>query len=302
MNDKIHYESMMVSVPSTCQIHLKRFICDKEQPGTPVFMLHSNLDDGSIFYGGKHGGLARYLARQGYDVYVADLRGKGKSWPTVNGRSDFGYHQSITEDIPALLKRIIGKRGQVPQIWVSHGWGGVLLTAFYARFGDSLCRVAKMVHFGVRRQSLATNARKRFLIEIMWKRVSRLLVWINGYMPAKLLRLGRANESKGNYRDFIQWSDSGKWCDSEDGFCYGEAIQRQQLPPSYYFACKGDKAYGHPDDVRGFIKELGPHDGRMMVLSRRGGNLRDYNHIDMLRHSDCERDHFPLLLNWLQKA
>ena len=105
----------------------------------------------------------------------------------------------------------------------------------------------------------------------------------------------------GNYRDYLQWSSDSDWNDTEDGFCYGEAIRQQQLPPSFYFAAHGDKAYGHPDDVRQFVKELGPHDGRLMVLSRHGGNLQDYSHLDMLRHRDCEQDHFPLLLDWLQE-
>jgi predicted alpha/beta hydrolase len=302
MSEKLTYESMMVPVPSTHQVHMMRFYKDKDQLGPPVFMVHSNLADGKIFYDDGGGGLARYLANRGYDVYVADLRGKGKSWPKVNGYADYGNHQLINEDIPALLSRISKKRGPVPQIWVSHGWGGVLLCAYYARYGESACEVSKMVYFGVRRQSVVSNANKNFFIEFMWKRLSRFFVSINGYMPARLLRLGTANESKGNFSDFIQWSNSQKWYDLQDGFCYGEAIQNKRLPPSYYFAAKGDKAYGHPDDVRGFLKELGPHDARMMVLSRQGGNLRDYNHIDMLQHQDCEQDHFPLLLNWLQQA
>lgn len=302
MSDKLSYESIMVSVPSTSQVHMMRFYRDKKQPGAPVFMLHSNLNDGTVFYDNNGGGLARYLARRGYDVYVADLRGKGKSWPEVNGFADFGNHQLITEDIPALINKIILKRGPIPQIWVSHGWGGVLLCAYYARYGDNLCPVAKMVHFGVRRKSSVSNIKKQVLIGFIWNRLARLFVKVSGYMPAKLLRLGTANDSRGNYRDFIEWSTSTQWSDTQDGFCYGEAIQQQTLPASYYFASQSDHVYGHPDDVRQFMQELGPHDARMMVLSRDGGNLRDYNHVDMLQHRDCEQDHFPLLLNWLRQA
>lgn len=302
MKTTLKYESIMASLPSTDQVHMIRFYRNKKQLGAPVFMLHSTLEDGRTFYSDDGTGLACYLARQGYDVYVADLRGKGKSWPRISRRSSFGCHQTITEDIPALLRKIIVKRGKVPQIWIGHGWGSVLMCAYYARFGDSLCPVARMAHFGARRQIQTFNSSKKWLINFLWLKLSRMLVRIKGYMPAKMLKLGRCDESQGTYSDYLNWSLQPDWNDSEDGFSYGEAIRQQILPPSFYFASAGDKAYGDPADVREFMKELGPHDGRMMVLSRNGGNLRDYGHRDMLLHRDCEEDHFPLLLEWLEES
>ena len=44
---------------------------------------------------------------------VPDLRGKGKSWPAINQNSDFGFHEIVTEDIPALaatVKRLVRQR------------------------------------------------------------------------------------------------------------------------------------------------------------------------------------------------
>lgn len=300
MNYTLQHEPIMVALPSEGQVHLHRIYRNKKNLGMPVFMLHSMLHDGSVFYPARDSGLACYLARRGYDVYVADLRGKGKSRPQVNAFSSFGHHQAINEDIPALVNTIVGKRGKLPQVWIGHGWGSVLLCSYYARHGDSLCRVAKMVHFGARRQVLRSNLAKKIHIDILWRRLSRLVVAVIGYLPAKWLCMGGVNESRDSYRDYIEWSGSGDWRSTVDGYDYGEAVGQQSLPPSFYFAASGDRVYGDPDDVRGFIRELGSHDGRMMVLSRRGGNLREYNHKGMLCHQDCERDHFPILLDWLQ--
>ncbi len=302
MTNNLKCESITVSLPSTDQLHITRLYRERKTPGMPVFMLHSTLQDGSTFYTDDGNGLACYLAQRGYDVFVADLRGRGKSWPQINGSSSFGDHHVITEDIPALLNKIINKRGNLPQIWVGHGWGSVLMCSYFARYGENLCPVAKMVHFGARRQIRSSNAGKRFFIDFMWRRLSRLLMAVSGYMPAKMLHMGASNESQGSYRDYLAWSDADLWQDPVDGFSYGDAILQQQLPPSFYFAANGDRTYGDPDDVRAFVRELGRHDGRFMVLSRRGGNLQDYSHLDMLRHKDCERDHFPLLLDWLQQA
>lgn len=302
MKNTLKHESIMVSVASGEQVHMMRFYEDKNCLGTPVFMLHSAAQEGKSFYDGRGGGLACYLARQGYDVYVGDLRGRGKSWPKVNPFSKFGSHQLITEDIPAMLKKIISKRGPVPQVWVSHGWGGVLMCAYYARFADSLCPVARMVHFAVRRQAHPISLQQKWWFNVVMGPLSRLLIRINGYLPAKFLRLGSCNESARIYQDYQQWSQQERWIDTEDGFDYGQAILQQQLPPSFYFASRGDTIYGHADHIRQFMMELGPHDGRLMVLDQQAGSLHDYGHDEMLHHEDCEEDHFPLLLDWLEEA
>ena len=56
-----------------------------------------------IFYTEKGKGLGCYLAEQGFDVYVLDLRGRGKSTPLINAESDYGQHEAITHDIPLLI-------------------------------------------------------------------------------------------------------------------------------------------------------------------------------------------------------
>ena len=69
------------------QLHL-RHIWTKPG-GVPIFMLHGLIENGLIFYTEKGKGLACYLAEQGFDVYVADLRGRGKSTPMIDHRSSF---------------------------------------------------------------------------------------------------------------------------------------------------------------------------------------------------------------------
>ncbi|MFA7555506.1 MAG: alpha/beta fold hydrolase [Spongiibacteraceae bacterium] len=302
MQEYINSESLTVLTSSVDQLQLRRFYRDKHQLGTPVFMLHSVLHDGDIFTGGmnSNSGLAYYLARLGYDVYVASLRGKGRSWPGLSAKSVYGCHQAIQQDIPAFIKKIVSLRGDRPQIWIGHGWGSVLLCSYYARHGSAVCSVEKMVHFAARRRLQVDNFYKRLVINIMWRTIARQLVRVVGYMPAKLLLMGTSNESSKNYRDYLYWSDSDDWCDPEDSFDYGEAIRRQQLPPSFYFAAHSDQIYGDPADVREFLRELGPHDARLLVLSKAGGNQQNYGHQSLLRHKSCELDHFSLLKDWLR--
>lgn len=294
----LKHESITVSLPSTDQIHLTRFFLNKKNLGPPVFMLHSIAADSSTFFSADGKGLASYLARAGFDVFVADLRGRGKSWPKIGAAARFGLTETITEDIPALLGKIVARRGQVPQIWIGHGWGSVLLMSYYARFGTEISPVEKMLHFGSRRQLVATNRSKVFRFDWQWRKLGHFLVRLKGFLPGSAMYLGRVNESACFYRDYLRWSDNEEWVGLDD-FDYGAAIKQQMVPPSYYIASLGDQVYGDLDDVRHFIKALGSHDGRLLVLSRDSGNSRNYDHLELLQHSDCENDHFPIVAEWL---
>lgn len=39
---------------------------------------------------------------------------------------------------------------------------------------------------------------------------------------------------------------------------------------------------------------------KFTVLSKKNGNLHDYDHVNMLTHRDVERDHAPLILQWVR--
>lgn len=294
-------ESLTVPVSGTEQLHLARYYVDKNHLRAPVLMVHSIARDGSSFTASRNGGLAAYLAREGYDVYVIDLRGHGKSWPKVSSNSSFGVHQLITEDIPAAIKTIVKKRGDVPQLWVGHGWGGVLLCSYLARYGDSLCPLAAMVQLGSRRRSVNNSFLKAFVIDFIWARLCKPVVWLTGYLPAGKLALGDANETANSYRDYLHWSRSEQWLDPKDGFDYGHALKRQVLPSTLYLSSGGDSAYGHPDDVRRYALELGRHDGRLLRIDRERGGLRNYNHDELIGHADAEQELFPLMVSWFEE-
>ena len=85
------------------QLHLRHIW--QRKGGVPIFMLHGLIENGFIFYTEKGKGLACYLAEQGFDVYVADLRGRGKSKPAINADSAFGQFEAITRDIPLFLAK-----------------------------------------------------------------------------------------------------------------------------------------------------------------------------------------------------
>ena len=290
-------ESIMLPVSSASQIHLRRIY--QHERGTPVLMVPGIAEDGHIFYSNRGQGLAYELAAAGYDVFVADMRGKGKSWPQIGKYSDFGQFEMITEDLPAYIEAIKRKRGDVPQLWVSHAWGGVLQASYLARYGMADVNVIGMVHFGVSRRMTAESFKKKLIVNFLWEKLGRKLVAAKGYFPAVALKFGSMNESAQCHDDYTDWMSTDEWIDRFDHFDYGAAIKQITLPPSLYFGSKTDNIYGNLIDIRHFLSELGSHDGRLIVLGRECGNPRDYSHVEMLLHPGSVDDHFQLLLEWL---
>ena len=104
----------------------------------------------AVFFIPKKGkGLACYLARQGFDVYVADLRGRGKSKPAIDKDADYGQTEAITQDLPAFIRYVFEQTGQNMHL-VAHSWGGVLLASTLARFAELRPKILSKVCFGTK--------------------------------------------------------------------------------------------------------------------------------------------------------
>ena len=292
-------QSVAIPLPSGETLHLQRISGDLNGP--VVFMLHGAIENGRIFYSETGKGLAHYLAKNGFDVFVADLRGRGKSTPPIGRGSAFGQTEAITEDIPAFIDAIVKLRGPVPQQWVAHSWGGILLSSVLARFPAYCGMVTSLVYFGSKRTVRVWNRDRLLKVELAWHGLCSLACLVAGYLPARRLGIGSDSETVKSYRQSAAWVRRDAWVDSDDGFDYGRAIRAMTLPPIWYIAAQNDHALGHPDDVRRFMESAGAQQTRYTVLSRKNGNLEDYDHINMLTHPCAVRDHFPQVVEWLRE-
>jgi len=294
----IKEQSIDVPLASGDTLNLKRF--SGSESGPPVLMLHGAIENGRIFYSGSGKGLAPFLARNGCDVYVADLRGRGKSRPAINRNSHFGQTEAITEDIPAVIEAIRSIRGRIPLHLVAHSWGGVLFSSVLARFPEYVKMFSSLTYFGSKRTVRVWNLWRLLKVDLVWNVVCPLACSIFGYLPARKLRIGSDSETVRSYQQSAEWVKNDTWIDA-DGFDYGSAIKKVSLPPIWYMAAANDHALGHPDDVKAFMESAGSQECRFTILSRSNGNLQDYDHITMLTHPDAVKDHFPMVLEWLNQ-
>lgn len=282
------------------QLHLKHIYIDETAPC--VLMLHGSLENGHIFYSKSMKGLAPYLARNGFNVYVLDFRGRGKSTPAIGRGSSYGQTEAIVEDIPETLKFLRDVKGQQSIHIVAHSWGGVLMSSVLARFPEYLPMIKSFSYLAAKRVMTAQTRESFLKVKVFWNRVAFLLTSVAGYLPAKALGIAPENETRRSHAESIPWLTGKPWIDPHDNFDYGNAIKAIELPPGLYIAGEGDRDLGFPPDVQSFIEECQHQSGQLLRVGRKHGNLHDYNHVTIVAHPDAEKDHYPKIIEFMQSV
>lgn len=302
----MHQESIFINIPPhpkdkvkhTEVLHLKRFYTNEN--GTPVLLLHGSIENGKIFYSSSGKGLAPYLAKQGYDVFVVDFRGRGQSTPTINKHSKHGLSEILRDDFDAYVKKIQELKGDLPQHWLAHSWGGVMALAYLARNPQSV-KVASMVFFGTKRRLTVANLKKVWRVDIMWGLMAKLGAARMGYVPAKEYKAGSDNETKKSHTQSRNWVYSKKWLDWDDKFDYAAALKKVKLPPTLYITGKKDDLICHPKDIKLLMSETGNQNHWMKVMGKETGHKHDYGHNDILTHPDAPEDVYPVALQFMKE-
>jgi pimeloyl-ACP methyl ester carboxylesterase len=301
----VRQESLFIPWPPEARderLHVRRIFSQAAgSEAVPVLALHGAVENGRIFYSESDKGVAPFFAEQGFEVFVPDLRGRGQSTPHVSRRSRYGQFEAINQEIPAFVELIRSRRGDRPQVWMAHSWGGVLMLAFLARRPEYAKLVRGVVCFGTKRTVNVRNFHALAQIDFFWHRAARALVALHGYLPARAYGVGSDDESDLSHAESSQWVKCGPWIDPRDGFDYGKALREIDLPPLLFLAGAGDRCLGHPKDVRSLIHELGPRPSvEYRLLGRSGGCRHDYGHIDMLTGPHAREEVFAEALRWVQ--
>lgn len=279
------------------QLHIRHIWTAKADQ--PVLMLHGAIENGKIFYSEKGKGLGCYLAEQGYDVYVADFRGRGDSTPSIFKDNKHGYYELTVEDIPALVDMVYQRTGKRLHV-ICHSWGGVLFTSALVRFSTLREKVLSNVCFGTKRQVTVWNIERVLKVSLFWNRIAPQMVKKAGYLDAKRYRVGADAETRDSLMQSVSWVKKSRWVDPVDHFDYEAAAKSIDWPPVWHLTGCKDKALGHAKDVQLFIKETHNPKAKFSNLSKRRGALMNYDHINILTHPLARKDHFPKVVDWLK--
>ncbi len=81
--------------------------------------------------------LARTLAKEGYDVWIPELRGNGFSKiPSGHTRDEITFDHYVFEDVPAVVHEVGLKSLDGKIHWIGHSMGGMVMYGYLGRLRD----------------------------------------------------------------------------------------------------------------------------------------------------------------------
>ncbi len=257
----------------------------------PVVLIHGSYSMRSFWVSDKGVGLGVYLADQGFDVWIPELRGHGLS-PKGESFSQITAEDQIRYDLPAISDAVFAMT-QTPAFWIGHSFGGLFLLAALSVGWLPHDQVVSIVTFG---SQISFGDTYLKFPPVAWA-LSSILKMV-GNFPAPKLGLGPEVESAGTMIETIRWKQfRGKWTSSE-GVSYWDGLEKIKMPVMTYAAA--DDKNDPPIGCRKIHKRLGSVDKMFMVLGKDNGFSKDYDHVGMVVSREAQEEVWPDLAGWLK--
>ncbi|MBI3182921.1 MAG: alpha/beta hydrolase [Myxococcales bacterium] len=282
---------------------LYRYVPSGGGRGKPAVLLVPELGFGREAYDLSGSGLARFLQANGREVYLAELRGQGKSGAPTGWR----LSQLVSLDLPAVAAAIRAERPG-PLDLLAHGYSGTLaLAASEVELRGAVRRVVAL-STPVFPEVPSSHAESLFASGGKLSglgagppaaRTFELLFALGGNFPrgrlAELRGTGLSDLGKAASSDLLGWMREG---DLELGG--GSSVRRRigrYGRPTLLFLPLGDN-FAHPEFASP-LREVSAAKVTVRVLSRVELLDEDYSHLSLLHGEDAEDDVFEPALEFL---
>ncbi|UXY54756.1 alpha/beta fold hydrolase [Pseudomonas tohonis] len=261
----------------------------EEQRGVPVVLLHGSFSNRRFWYSPKCLGLGPYLARAGFDVWIAEMRGHGLSPRNQDYRrnrvADYARY-----DLPAIGAFVREQTAQAPH-WIGHSLGGITLAA--ALGGHYLAgeHAASVALFGSQ------------ISRVYWPLKVPPVEWSGRFLLKRLavlsgpgLKRGPEDEPIGIGLESLRWHGLfGRFGDAERDWWKGLAEVDVPVLAVGAAGDQQDPAWA----CRKLLEQFGSETKQFLCLSRENGFADDYGHIEMLVSKHAQQEVWPLVEHWL---
>ncbi|HYD48428.1 MAG TPA: alpha/beta fold hydrolase [Terriglobales bacterium] len=299
---------------------------------TPVVLCHGMGSNRWNMDGPGQLSLARYLRNEGYDVWVVELRGAGRSTrPTWwNGKSyHWNFEDYVQHDAPAILKVVLRETGADKVHWVGHSMGGMiayalLMSPVQAKLASAVTlgspTMSKVSHpmldFGVPYRSLLRYLPPRLPVGILAKAAAPFAALVVNQARAEVSDLGFHPDNIDSslarklmltavedlptslLREFAHWYETKHMSDRYAMFDFTEHLERVTAPILIVAGAKDGLT--PPGDLEYVFRCVGSRDKAFVVVGRDSGFAHDYSHADLILGKHAPQDIFPLISDWLE--
>ncbi|CAN7375953.1 alpha/beta fold hydrolase [Aquipseudomonas alcaligenes] len=263
----------------------------EEQRGVPVVLLHGSFSNRRFWYSPKCLGLGPHLARAGFDVWIAEMRGHGLSPRNQDYRrnrvADYARY-----DLPAIAAFVREQAGQVPH-WIGHSLGGITLAAALGGHYLGEEEAASAALFGSQ------------ISRVYWPLKVPPVEWGGRFLLKRMavlsgpgLKRGPEDEPIGIGLESLRWHGLfGRFGDAERDWWKGLAEARVPVLAVGAAGDLQDPAWA----CRKLLEQFGSETRQFLCLSRENGFADDYGHIEMLVSKHAQQEVWPLVEHWLDR-
>lgn len=315
------------------RLALYRYATPRGSHRIPVVLCHGMSSNRWNMDGPGRVSLARYLARKGYDIWVIELRGAGRSMrPSLwNGkRYDWRFEDYVYHDAPAALRVVLRETGVEEVHWVGHSMGGMI--AYALLMGPVQKKIASAVtlasptmsgvghpvlDFGLPYRSLlrfsparvpsGLGARLGAPLAPVWNYLLRRPIAELGFHPGSLdadllstLMWTAIDDLPASLlREFARWYDTKAMSDRYAMFDFTEHLERITTPVLIIAGGKDELTPAR--DMQYVYEHVGARDKEFRVIGKEQGFAHDYSHADLVLGKHAPGDIYPLILDWLDR-
>ncbi|NBA96873.1 alpha/beta fold hydrolase [Pseudomonas sp. R5(2019)] len=257
--------------------------------GVPVILLHGSFSNRRFWYSPRGIGLGAYLARAGFDVWIAEMRGHGLSARNRDYRknrvADYARY-----DLPAIAAFVCEQSGQAPH-WIGHSLGGITLAAALGGHYLEAAQVASAVLFG---SQVSRSYWPLKLPPVEWS--SRFLLKRFAQISGSRLKRGPEDEPIGLALETLRWHGLfGRFKDADRDWWAGLA---EVDVPLLAVSAAGD----HQDPAwacRKLFEQVGSQCRQFVCLGREQGFSENFGHVEMLVSKAAQVEVWPMVERWL---
>ena len=257
----------------------------------PVVLVHGTFCQRSFWVSSKGIGLAPYLLERGFDVWIPEIRGHGRS-PRDRRFRSWSAEDQMRWDLPATQALVAAETGASAH-WVGHSWGGVSILGAMAGGWLDAGTIRSAVVLGAN-----ITAGDLWLKKTLPRAAARVLLALLGGVPARLFGLGPEPESEAYMLDFFNWKGKEARWETTGGRDYWAGIRRIEVP-LLAFAAANDKSDPAPG-CRELFDAVGSEDKAFVLLGTDAGFSRDYEHVEMIVSKVAADEVWPRIASWLE--
>ena len=256
----------------------------------PVVLVHGTFCQRSFWVSDKGLGLGPHLQERGYDVWIPEARGHGRSPRDQRFRS-WSAEDQMRFDLPAVQGLVAAETGRDAH-WVGHSWGGVEIMGSIGADWLRTDQIRSAVVLGAN-----ITEGDAWLKQPLPRATAWTLVTILGRVPSALFRLGPEPESRGYMLDFFRWKGPDAAWRTADGRDYWDGIRRSSVPV-LAFAAANDTMDPVPG-CRFLFDQVGSDDKEWVLLGTEQGFSKDYGHVEMIISNEASKEVWPRIADWL---